>query len=220
MNLSVCHEPVLLGCYIFLSIVVAPLDQLYFFLSLETGCQIVFCKLDTNKRETFTVRTLAPYSHPRSTYYVFQFHCHPGRSWQQLHYFYKYHQNVLFLIQFCHLKVTWTEGWEMPSTELLEILANIRASAWFAKWENAFLPHRFCFSVWSYFRGEIWNKNWGIWLEKAQFDCALLSRSDMCEWKSPIEWNLLIILLKYLYAIIFRKPFNTTPVEVVWSCLT
>lgn len=63
-------------------------------------------------------------------------------------------------------------------------------------------------------------QKWRHLTGKAQLYCALLSRSDMSKLKSPIEWNLLIILLKYLYAIVFRKPFNIIPIEVVWSCLT
>lgn len=44
---------------------------------------------------------------------------------------------------------------------------------------------------------------------------SIVLRRDMCKLKSPIEWNLLIILLKYLHAIIFRKPFTIIPIEVV-----
>lgn len=63
-------------------------------------------------------------------------------------------------------------------------------------------------------------QKWRHLTGKAQLYYALLSRSDMCKLKSPIEWNLLIRLLKYLCAIIFRKPFNIIPIEVVWLCLT
>lgn len=59
MNLSVCHEPALLGCFTFLLTVVAPLDQLYFFYHLKLDVSN-FCKLNTNRRETFIVKTLAP----------------------------------------------------------------------------------------------------------------------------------------------------------------
>lgn len=50
MNLSVWHAAALLGSYTFLSIIVAPLDQLYFFLffnHLKLDVKEI-CELNTN----------------------------------------------------------------------------------------------------------------------------------------------------------------------------
>lgn len=101
----------------------------------------------------------------------------------------------------------------MRNTRHRASLANIHTYSWFPEWENAFLP----WWVWFLADDHISEVKFETKIEAS--DCrkphCIVLRRDMCKLKSPIEWNLLIILLKYLHAIIFRKPFTIIPIEVV-----
>lgn len=162
MNVPVgIHESALLSCYTFHSIVVAPLDQFFYHLKLDVNN---FCKLNTNKREACPVKTLALLSSPPHLLCM---------------------QASLSSRAFLTAAPLLSQG---PSKCVIldpvlslegHINGGMRNTQHRAAGEHGthpcfclickngkepFCPRGFVFSRWLCFRGEIWNKNRGIWL--------------------------------------------------------